>query len=59
MGRHERADNSACQTDCGFAQFRAGGCLLSAGKPHTITVTIEGNLPPNALLGIVLYKQTG
>ncbi|HEY0452740.1 hypothetical protein [Actinophytocola sp.] len=52
-------DGGSCRSGYAFAQFRAGGCLLSPGEPHTITVTIEGEPPKNALLGVVLYGQTG
>jgi hypothetical protein len=38
---------------------RAGGCLLSPGEPHTITVTVEGGTAKDGLLGITLYERTG
>ncbi|HEX6352923.1 hypothetical protein [Actinophytocola sp.] len=47
-----------CQSSHAFARFRAGGCLLSPGVPHTITVTIEDDPPSGALLGVVLYGRT-
>lgn len=52
-------DGTSCRSGYAFAQVRAGGCLLSPGVPHTITVTIDGEPPSNALLGIVLYERTG
>ena len=52
-------DGTSCQSSFGFANYRAGGCLLSPGEPHTIEVTIEGDPPANALLGIVVYERTG
>jgi hypothetical protein len=49
-------DGSSCQSNVGIVRFRAGGCLLSPGVPHTITVVIEGDPPKtSAVLGIVLY----
>lgn len=52
-------DNGSCQSGFGFAHYRAGGCLLTPGEPHTITATIAGNPPKTALLGIILYRQAG
>lgn len=52
-------DGTSCQSHVGFATFREGGCLLTPGEPHTITVTVDGDPLENALLGIVLYEATG
>lgn len=52
-------DGTSCQSGYGFARFRAGGCLLTPGVPHTITVTTEGDPLKDTVLGIVLYEQTG
>lgn len=50
-------DGEDCRLESGVPRFRAGGCLLSPGRPHTITVSIHGDVPPNAVLGIVLYRK--
>lgn len=53
-------DNGSCQTLwTSSSPYRAGGCLLSAGEPHTITVTIDPGMPEDAVVGIVLYERTG
>jgi hypothetical protein len=52
-------DGGNCQSAWSLPRFRTGGCLLSAGEPHTITVTIDPGLPENAVAGIVLYERTG
>lgn len=50
-------DGENCRIEIAYPRFRAGGCLLAPGRPHTITVTIHGDVPPNAVLGIVLYRK--
>jgi len=53
-------DGSSCIYNVGgYRSFRAGGCLLSPGVPHTITLTIQGDPLANAELGIVLYARGG
>jgi len=49
-------DDGSCRTSWSFPHYRAGGCLLSAGEPHTITVTIDPGMPDDAMAGIVLYE---
>ncbi|OLF05886.1 hypothetical protein BLA60_34470 [Actinophytocola xinjiangensis] len=51
-------DGTSCRFNYGLPTFRAGGCLLDPGEPHTITVTIPEQQPPaTAELGIVLYEK--
>lgn len=50
-------DDRNCQTSWSAIRYRTGGCLLSAGEPHTITVTIDPGMPENAMAGIVLYER--
>jgi hypothetical protein len=50
-------DDGTCQTSWAFPRYRAGGCLLSARKPHTITVIIDPGMPEDAVAGIVLYER--
>jgi hypothetical protein len=52
-------DVEDCPSVWAFPRYRAGGCLLSPGEPHTITVTIDPGMPENAVVGIVLYQRTG
>jgi len=52
-------DGPTCQASHAAPRFRAGGCLLSPGEPHTITVTIQVDPPANAVLGIMLYRDPG
>jgi hypothetical protein len=51
-------DGDSCRMGFVSPQFRTGGCLLSPGKPHTITATIAGTMPEQAVLGIVLYSAS-
>lgn len=51
-------DGESCRVSYVFARLRAGGCLLTPGEPHTITVTIEHDPPTGAVLGIVVYDRT-
>jgi hypothetical protein len=53
-------DGGSCQNSwVASPRYRAGGCLLSAGKPHTITVTIDPGMPEDAVVGIVVYERAG
>jgi Protein of unknown function (DUF981) len=38
-------DGTTCRSSNAFAKFRAGGCLLTPGEPHTITVRIIEDSP--------------
>lgn len=58
-GVRSSQDGGDCQAGWSIPRFRSGGCLLSAGERHTITVTIDPGLPENAVVGIVLYQRTG
>lgn len=48
-------DGTTCRSSYAFAKFRAGGCLLTPGEPHTITVRVIEDSPETVVLGIVLY----
>ena len=53
-------DGDFCRYNIGgSATFRESGCLLPAGVPHTITLTIQGAVRDDAVLGLVLYERTG
>jgi hypothetical protein len=52
-------DGDNCRVFFSSATFRTGGCLLSPGEPHTITVTVSGDLPAGTALAIVLYQRSG
>lgn len=53
-------DGDSCQYAIGMdPQFRAGGCQLSPGVPHTITLTVHETPRPDVEMGIVLYERTG